>query len=210
MLTHGNKLLKLETPNDTGMSGTMLMYQTMLMSSWDLHYNMHSADAPEQLKIISPTHEEYEMMTEAGALLSSMNIQTNTAHAVAVSPLLVCSTQSNLPSDGSDFVMEYFSHCPPWNGITTLHKDIPDELQMKDVVKLKEMSGKKVWMCLNMGSQGKYQDLTGRSLHGLVTGRPGLNRALKYAKTLNGTCVHLQARRVSFVQSAIENAIKIV
>ena len=35
----------------------------------------------------------------------------------------------------------------------------------------------------------------------------GLNCTLKHAQTLNGTCAHLQAQRVSYAKRAIENAI---
>ena len=59
-----------------------------------------------------------------------MNLQTNTPAAVAVSPLLVCFVQSKLPNDDSDVVKDIVSiesYCPPWNGITTLHKDLPKD-----------------------------------------------------------------------------------
>ena len=44
--------LKLETPNDTRVTGTMMMYQSRLRSHGDLHYYMQSSDAPQSLKNI--------------------------------------------------------------------------------------------------------------------------------------------------------------
>ena len=40
----GKQPLKLETSNDTRVPGTMMMYQSMVRSYWDLHYYMQSAD----------------------------------------------------------------------------------------------------------------------------------------------------------------------
>ena len=46
-----------------------------------------------------------------------------------------------------------------------------DKLHMKDVVNWKKKSVKKVWMSLDVGSQDKYQSLSGRSLHGAQRGQ---------------------------------------
>ena len=46
--------LKLETPNDARVTGTMMMYQTMLRSYWDLHDYMQSSDTPQSLNNIYP------------------------------------------------------------------------------------------------------------------------------------------------------------
>ena len=55
--------------------------------------------------------DEWDTMRETDALLRStqilsMNLQTNTPAAVAISPFLVCFTtaQSKLPRAGSDFI----------------------------------------------------------------------------------------------------------
>ena len=53
--------------------------------------------------------DECDTMREMDALLRStqillMNLQTNTPAAVAISPLLVCFAQSNLPRASSDLV----------------------------------------------------------------------------------------------------------
>ena len=65
----------------------------MLWSYWDLHYNMQSSDAPQSLKNIYPTPDEWDIMRETDAFLRStqirsMNLQTNTSAGVAISPVL--------------------------------------------------------------------------------------------------------------------------
>ena len=83
-LNNGKQPLKLETPNDTRIAGTMMMYQSMLRSYWDLHY--------------------YTDALLRSAQILSMNLQTNKPVAVAISPLLVCSAQLKLPRNGSKLV----------------------------------------------------------------------------------------------------------
>ena len=87
----------METSNDTSLAGTMMMYQTMLRSYWDLHYSMQSYDTPQSLKNIYPMPDEWDTMRGMDALLRStqillMNLLTNTPTAVATSPLLVFCT----------------------------------------------------------------------------------------------------------------------
>ena len=94
-LNNEKQPLKLETPIDTRIAGTMMMYQSMLRS-----------------------------------YCLSMNLQTNTPAAVAISPLLVCSAQLKLPRTGSKLVRNIVcltSNKPVWHGIRGLHKDLPKE-----------------------------------------------------------------------------------
>ena len=64
--THGKQQLKLETSNNMRVSGMMLIYQMLLLSYWDIHYYVQSDDAPDKLKNLAPTMEEWEMMTNRG------------------------------------------------------------------------------------------------------------------------------------------------
>ena len=73
-LTNGKQPLKLETPNDTRVYCTMMMYQSKLRFCWDLHYYMWSADALQHLKNISPTHDEWDTMRETEAVLRSTQL----------------------------------------------------------------------------------------------------------------------------------------
>ena len=66
----GKQPLKLETSNDTRVSGTMMMYQSMVRSYWDLHYYMQSADTQQQLKNIYPMPDKWDTMTEMGYCFS--------------------------------------------------------------------------------------------------------------------------------------------
>ena len=106
-------------------SGTVLMYQTMLLSYWDIHYYLQSSDVSEELKNISPTIKVWEMMTETEAVLRStqllfMNLQASTPPPpppppppqVAVSPILVCFAQLQLPTQCSDLVHNIVSINP--------------------------------------------------------------------------------------------------
>ena len=109
------------------------MYQMMLQPYWDIHYNVLSDDALEELKNLAPTMEEWEMMTETEAVLRStqllsMSLQTNTPAPVAVSLILVCSAWLKLPSEGYDIVQDIVGispHNQPWNGIMALPRDLP-------------------------------------------------------------------------------------
>ena len=136
-LNNGKQPLKLETPNDTRATGTMMRYQSMLRSYWDLQYYMWSSDTLQSLKNIYPMPDEWDTMRETDELLRStevlsMNSQTNTPAAVARSPLLVCFAQSKLPRACSDLVRNIVCltlNKPAWQGIRALHKDKPKEIK---------------------------------------------------------------------------------
>ena len=134
-LNNRKQPLEMETPNDTRVTGKMMMYQSMLRLYWDLHYYMQSSDALQSLKNIYATPDDWDTMRETDALLWStqvllMNLQTNTPAAVAISPLLVCFAQLKLPRASSDVVRNIVcltSNKPAWQGIRALHKDLPKE-----------------------------------------------------------------------------------
>ena len=63
----------------------------------------------QPMKNIYPMPDQWDGMRETNALLRStqilsMNLQTNTPAAVAISPSLVCFAQSKLPRASSDLV----------------------------------------------------------------------------------------------------------
>ena len=101
-MNNGKQPLKLETPNDTRVAGTMMMYQSMLRSYCDLCYSMWSSDALQSLKNTYPMTDEWDTMRETDTMLwstqvLSLNLQTKTPAAVAVSSLLVSFAQLKLP-----------------------------------------------------------------------------------------------------------------
>jgi hypothetical protein len=95
--------LVLALPNDTRVAGTVLMYQSMIRSYYDLNYYLLSANCPAAFKSLAPTKAEWKVLTEIEAVLRSTQVlsialQTNVAGAVSVSPLLVAYTMNRVTS----------------------------------------------------------------------------------------------------------------
>ena len=97
-------------------SGTVLMYQTMLLSYWDIHYYLQSADVSEELKNISPTIKVWEMMTETEAVLRStqllfMNLQASTPSSCCLThTCLFCTVE--VANSGFRFGTQHCQHQP--------------------------------------------------------------------------------------------------
>jgi hypothetical protein len=95
--------LALCLPNDTRVSGTVLMYQSMLRSFYDLNYYLKSNHCPQAFKSLAPTPTEWQILAEVEAVLRSTQVlsialQTNVPGAVSVSPILVAYTMNKISS----------------------------------------------------------------------------------------------------------------
>jgi hypothetical protein len=98
---HGGLVLAL--PNDTRVAGTVLMYQSMICSYYDLNYYLLSGSCPAAFISLAPTKAEWKILTEIEAVLRSTQVlsialQTNVAGAVSVSPMLVAYTMNRVTS----------------------------------------------------------------------------------------------------------------
>lgn len=93
--------LVLALPNDTRVAGTVLMYQSMLRSYYDLTWYLQSDICPVAFKNLQPTPAEWQLVAEVEAVLRSTQVlsialQTNMAGAVSISPMLVAYTMNKV------------------------------------------------------------------------------------------------------------------
>ena len=125
--------LHLELANDTRVSGTIFMYQSMERAFFDLYYFLMDESCPKELVDLQLSPEEWQQLAEAEAVLRStqilsLDLQTNIPGAVAISPLLVCFAKSKIPKTKDDFVegiVVIDNNSPPWCAADTLHKNLP-------------------------------------------------------------------------------------